>query len=114
MTEHSGQSGEALESARAVLAARDRDLAAADAELSAVIAGAHSAAADAIRRIEAMTAEIESAVVQHAADTPAQGREFARFLLDKQRELVDLVAAAKSDAAAKTAALQGLLHRYQG
>ena len=114
MTERGGQMGEALESARAVLAARTRDLADADAELSAVITGAHLAAVEAIRRIEAVQSEIEAAVAQHTGDTPAHGREFARFLLDKQRELVDLVTAAKSDAAAKTAALQGLLHRYQG
>lgn len=114
MTEHSGQTGEALQSARAVLAARDRDLADADAALSAVITGAHSAAVEAIRRIEAVQSEIEAAVACHTGDTPAQGREFARFLLDRYRELVDLGTAAKADAEAKTAALQGLLHRYQG
>lgn len=110
----SGQSGEALDSARAALAARDRDLAEADAELAGVISGAHAAALDAIRRIEAIRSEIELAVAGYDADTPGHGREVARLLLDKNRDLIDLVTAAKADAQAKTAALQELLHRYQG
>ncbi len=114
MAGNSGQSGEALDSARAALAARDRDLAEADAQLAGVISAAYTAATDAIRRIEAIQSEIDAAVAQYAGDTPAQGREVARLLLDKNRELVDLVTAVKADAQAKTAALQGLRHHYQG
>jgi hypothetical protein len=113
MAQHIGQSGEALASARSVLAARDRDLADADRELSVIVAGAYATATGAVRRLEAIHTEIEAAVAQQGAGTPAEGREFARFLLDRQHELVDIVTAAKADAAAKVAALQQLLVRYQ-
>ena len=60
------------------------------AELAAVVAGAHAAATEAIRRLEAISAEIEAAVAAAGRrTTPAEGREFARFLLDKHREIVD-------------------------
>lgn len=112
MAQH-GTSGEALASARSTLAARDRDLAAADRELSAVVAGAYVTATDAIRRVETIRAEIAAAVSGQSVGTPAEGRAFARFLLDKQRELVDIVTAAKADAAAKVSALQQLSARYR-
>lgn len=113
MAQHVGQSGEALASARSALAARDRDLTDADRELSTVVAGAYATATDAIRRLETIHVEIAAAVTEHGVGTPAEGREFARFLLDKQRELVDIVTAAKADAATKVSALQQLLSHYQ-
>jgi hypothetical protein len=113
MAQHVGQSGEALASARAALAARDGDLAEADRELSAAVAGAYASATDAIWRLETIRAELAAAVSGQSVETPAEGRAFARFLLDKQRELVDIVAAAKSDAATKVTALQQLSARYQ-
>ena len=113
MAQHSGQSGEAIASARTALAARDRELADADRELSTVLAGAYATASDAIRRLEAIRAEIDTAVAQQNVGTPAQGREFTRLLLDKQRELIEVVTAAKADAEAKASALQHLLRRYQ-
>lgn len=113
MAQHSGDAGEAMASARAVLAARDRDLADADAELTAVITGAYAGARDAISRLESIRTEVEAAAAHQDVQTPLQGREFARFLLDKQHEMIDIVAAAKADAAAKVAALQQLTARYQ-
>ena len=112
MAQH-GESGEALAAARAVLAARDSDLADADRELSAVVAGAYATATDAIRRLEAIQAEIAAAVTGQGVGTPAEGRAFARFLLDKQRELVDIISDAKADAAAKVSALEQLSARYR-
>ncbi len=112
MAQHVGQSGEALASARSALAARDRDIADADRELSGVVAGAYAAATDAIRRLEAIRAEIAAAVSGQGVGTPAEGRAFARFLLDKQRQILDTVTAAKADAAAKVSALQKLSDRY--
>ena len=108
-----GESGEALASARSALAARDGDLAAADRELSAVIAGAYATATEAIRRLEAIGAEIAAAVGGQSVETPAEGRAFARLLLDKQRELVDIVTAAKAGADAKVSALQQLSGQYR-
>ena len=113
MAQHVGQSGEALASARSALAARDRDLADADRELSAIVAGAYATATAAIRRLEAIRAEIAAAVSGQGVGTPAEGRAFARFLLDKQRELVDIVTVAKADAAAKASSLQQLSARYR-
>ncbi|HEY5149646.1 MAG TPA: DUF4226 domain-containing protein [Mycobacterium sp.] len=113
MAQHVGQSGEALAAARSALAARDSDLADADRELSAAVAGAYATATDAIRRLETIRAEIAAAVSGQGVGTPAEGRAFARFLLDKQRELVDIVTAAKAEVAAKVAALQQLSTRYR-
>ena len=113
MAQHVGQSGEALASDRSALAARDRDLADADRELSVAVAGAYATATAAIRRLEAIRAEIAAAVSGQGVGTPAEGRAFARFLLDKQRELVEIVTVAKADAAAKASALQQLSARYR-
>ena len=113
MAQHVGQSGEALASARSALAARDRDLAAADRELFAVVAGAYATATRAIRRVEAIRDEIAAALSAQSLGTPAQGRAFARFLLDKQREILDIVTAAGADADAKVSALQQLSYRYR-
>ena len=113
MAQHADSRGRPSQSARAVLAARDSDLADADRELSAVVAGAYATATDAIRRLEAIQAEIAAAVTGQGVGTPAEGRAFARFLLDKQHELVDIVTAANADAAAKVAALEQLSARYR-
>jgi hypothetical protein len=113
MAEHAGASGEALESARTLLAARDRDLAQADAELADVVSGAHAAATEAIRKLDAVTAEIEAAVAQRAVAAPSEGREFARFLIAKQHEIRDILTTARTDADAKVVVLQQLLDRYR-
>ena len=113
MAQHVGQSGEALASARSALAARDRDLADADRELSALVSGAYATATAAIGRLETIHAEIAAAVGGQGVGTPAEGRTFARFLLDKQREILDIVTAARADADAKVSALQQLSYRYR-
>jgi hypothetical protein len=113
MAEHAGASGEALESARSLLAARDRDLAEADAELADVVASAHAAATEAIRKLDAVNAEIEAAVAQRAVAAPSDGREFARFLIAKQHEISDVLTAVRADADTKVAVLQQLLDRYR-
>ncbi len=113
MAEHVGASGAALESARAVLAARDGDLARADAELASVLSGAHAAATDAIHRLDAVSAEIEAAVAQRATMEPHEGREFARFLIQKHRETLDILTAARADADAKVVVLRQLLAHYR-
>ena len=111
MAEHAGTSG--VEAARSLLAARDRDLAEADAELADVVSGAHAAATEAIRKLDAVSAEIEAAVAQRAVTAPSEGREFARFLIAKQREISDIVTAARADADTKVVVLQQLLDRYR-
>jgi hypothetical protein len=113
MAEHVGASGDALAAARSLLAERDRDLAEADAQLADIVSSAHAAATEAIRKLDAVNAEIESAVAQRAVTAPSEGREFARFLLAKQREISDIVTAARADADAKMVVLQELQGRYQ-
>jgi hypothetical protein len=113
MAEHVGAAGEAFASARLLLTARDRDLAEADAELAEVVSSAYAAATEAIRRLEGLRADIEVAVAQRAVAPPVEGREFARFLIAKQREIGDVLTAARTDADAKVAAIQQLLGRYR-
>ncbi|APE17428.1 hypothetical protein BOH72_21395 [Mycobacterium sp. WY10] len=113
MAEHAGASADALESARSLLAVRDRELAEADAELAEAVSSAHAAAAEAIRKLDAIQAEIEAAVAQQAVTAPVEGREFARFLLAKQREISDIVVAARAESDAKVVVLQQLMGRYR-
>ena len=113
MAEHAGASADALESARSLLAVRDRELAEADAELAEAVSGAHAAATEAIRKLDAIAAEIEAAVAQQAVTAPVEGREFARFLLAKQREISDILIAARAESDAKVVVLQQLLDRYR-
>lgn len=113
MAEHVGASGTALESARSLLAARDRELAEADAELAEVVSGAYAAATEAIRKLDAISSEIEAAVTKQAVSAPVESREFARFLLAKQREISDILLAARAESDAKAVVLQSLIGRYQ-
>ncbi|AQT78029.1 hypothetical protein B1R94_00420 [Mycolicibacterium litorale] len=113
MAEHVAAAGQALEASRSALAARDRELAEADADLAAVLAAAHDVATGAIRRLDAVSAEMEAAVAQRAVTTPHEGREFARFLLDKQHEIADIVNTARAASEAKAVALQHLQERYR-
>lgn len=112
MAQHIGLSGQALASARSALAARDRELADADRELSEVIAGAYATATAAIRRLEEINSDIDTVAADPIGTAP-QGRELARDLLGRQRELLDIVSAAKADVAAKVTALQQLRLRFR-
>lgn len=113
MAEHVGASGEALDTARSALADRDRELVDADIQLQEVVAGAHAAAVEAVRKLDAVSAEIEAAVAHRTVTAPAEGLEFARFLLDKQHEISDILTAARAAADAKTLVLQQLLDHYR-
>ncbi|KAA0101650.1 DUF4226 domain-containing protein [Mycolicibacterium sp. P1-5] len=113
MAEHVGASADALASARSLLAARDRELAAADAELAEAVSSAHAAATEAIRKLDGIHAEIEAAVDRQVVTAPVEGREFARFLLAKQREISDILIAARNESDAKAIVLRHLLERYR-
>ncbi|TGD90041.1 DUF4226 domain-containing protein [Mycolicibacterium sp. CH28] len=113
MAEHVAAAGEALEASRSALAARDRELAEADAELASVLASVHAAAVEAIGRLDRVSTEIESAVAHQLVAAPHEGREFARFLLDKHREIIDIVTVTRADAGTKAIALQHLQDRYR-
>ncbi|AKK25415.1 DUF4226 domain-containing protein [Mycobacterium sp. EPa45] len=113
MAEHVGASADALASARSLLAARDRELAEADAELAEAVSSAHAAATEAIRKLDAIHAEIEAAVARQAVSAPVEGREFARFLLAKQREISSILTAARAESDTKVIVLQRLLDQYR-
>lgn len=107
-----GQSWDALESARAALAAREADLAATDRVLADLLHEAHRMARDAIGRIETVRAVVES-VAAHHTGSPAGSRESARQLLSATRDLTAIVAEARSVAATKAVALQRLTDIYR-
>ena len=100
-----------LAAARAVLAARGGALADADRALTGVVGAAVAQATDAIRRIEAVQAEIESAAC--CDGTALQGREHARQLLQRQREIIAVITGTRAEVSAKTIVLQRLTEQYQ-
>ena len=105
-----GQGQHGLDAARAELIARDGALGDADRALTGVVSAAVAQAADAIRRIEAVQAEIDSTV---SDGTPLENRERARQLLHRQREVITIVTDARSDASAKIVELQRIRELYQ-
>ena len=107
-----GDSADALAAARQALAARDADLADADRMLAESVAAAHALAVDSIGRIDAITAEVEDVAAQQSKDSPAEAREVGRHLVARNREIAEVVQAAKTEVDAKTIALKQLTERY--
>lgn len=92
-----------------------RRVAEADRELADVLASAHAAMRESVRRLDAIAAELDRAVPdqdQLAVDTPMGAREFQTFLVAKQREIVAVVAAAHELDRAKSAVLKRLRAQY--
>ncbi len=117
MTEQIGPSVTALRSRQSLLANQQGAAAEADRLLGEVLASAHAATRESVRRLDVIAEEIESAVVQRerlAVDTPLGVREFQRFLLAKQREIRAVVADASELARAKSVVLETLRERYGG
>ncbi len=108
-----GDSADALTAARRALAARDIDLADADRALAEVLAGAHAIAVESIGRLDAISAEIESAATEQPHDSAAGAREVGRHLIDRNREIAEVLSAAKAAVDAKTVALKEVAARYQ-
>ena len=104
MTQYSGETGASLAAARAALAAGDRSLGEADRALAGVLGDAHRLAVESIRRIETVQSEID------ALDTGPEvdAHSCAHLLLDRNRELIGIITAARDDAAAKAIELQRL------
>ena len=107
-----------------MIAARERQSAlssqhgtAADADrvLAQVLASAHAAARESVRRLDAIAEQIDHAT-QHqfdlALDTPLGAREFQRFLAAKQREIVVVVADARELDRSNKAVLESLQAQY--
>lgn len=115
MAEQTGHSVAALQARQAALAQRHSDAADADRVLAETLATAHAVSIESISRLSAIAGEIENAVQNqhaHALDTPTGAREFQRFLIAKQREIMGIVARAHELDSAKRAELEALRPQY--
>ena len=117
MVDQEGHSATAVAAASSALSARHAAVTDADRALAEAVTAAHTVTVESLRRLDAIEADIDSAVANQemlALDTPAGAAEFHRYLLAKHREIIDIVSQAAADGEAKSAVLQGLLSRYQG
>ena len=105
-----GQRQDGLAAARAELAARDDVLGGADRALTDVVSAAVTQATDAIWRIEAVQAEIDTTVFD---GTDLENRERARRLLHRQREITAIITETSAEVSAKTTELQRIIEIYQ-
>jgi Domain of unknown function (DUF4226) len=115
MSEQTGPGLAAIQARQSALATRHDTVAEADRVLMDVLASAHAAMRESIRRLDAIGDEIERAVPRHnslAVDTPMGAREFQNFLVAKQREIAAVVADARELDRAKTAVLESLRGEY--
>jgi hypothetical protein len=99
------------------LSVRHRAAADADRRLAETVADAHAVTVEAVRRLDAIATEIDGAVSNQAAlgiDTAVGAREFQKFLIAKQREIMAVVSHARDVAGAKRAILDGLSEHYGG
>jgi Domain of unknown function (DUF4226) len=116
MADQAGGSASALATTQHALSARQRATEAADQTLSATLAAAHQLTVEALRKLDAIEAEIESAVArQHllALDTPQGARDFQKFLLTKHRDIGSVITDAVTAADAKVVNVQRLLDSYR-
>jgi uncharacterized protein DUF4226 len=117
MSEQAGPSLGAIQARQSALATRHSTVAEADRVLTDVLASAHAAMRESIRRLDAIADEIDRSVPHQgslAVDTPMGAREFQKFLVAKQREVVAVVADAHEFDRAKTAVLESLRGDYGG
>lgn len=108
-----GESPDPLESARRALAARDADLAAADRALADAVAEVHAIAVASIRRLDAIGAELDAIATAAPNDSPSAAHELSRYLIAKNRDIAAVVNDAKVAAQAKAIVLKELSVRYR-
>jgi Domain of unknown function (DUF4226) len=115
MAEQGGLSIAAIEDQQTALSAQHAAAAEADRVLTGALASAHAATVEGVRRLDAIAAEIDSAVTNQAAfgiDTAVGAREFQRFLVAKQREILAVVSGAQEIDSSQKAALDRLGEHY--
>jgi len=113
--EHAGPSVAALQTRQAALATQRDTVADADRVLAEVLASAHAAIRESVRRLDAIADEIDRAAsgrTELAVDTAMGAREFQKFLVAKQREIAAVVADAQELGRAKTVVLERLQVQY--
>ncbi len=115
MTEQAGPSIGAIGEKQAALSTQHSAATDADRVLAEALASAHAATAEGIRRLDAIATEIDGAVTNQAAlglDTAIGAREFQKFLIAKQREILAVVSDARELNGAKKAVLEKLSEHY--
>ncbi len=115
MSEQAGPSLGDIRARQSALAGQHGTASEADRVLAEVLASAHAATRESVRRLDAIAEEIDRAALQRgdlAADTPLGARELHRFLMDKQREIARVVSDARELGRAKRAVLEGLRAHY--
>jgi uncharacterized protein DUF4226 len=115
MSEQPEPSVAAARERQSALAGRHGVAAEADRVLAETLAGAHAAARESIRRLDAIAEQIDRAVLHQAElsiDTPMGAREFHKFLVAKQREIAAVLADAREFDHAKRAVLESLREQY--
>jgi hypothetical protein len=115
MAEQTGPSVAAMQGRQAALARQHSAAAEADRGLADALAAAHAATVEGARRLGTIAAEIDDAVQNQAAlavDTPLGAREFQRFLIAKQREIIAVVLHAHELDGAKKTVLETLRSQY--
>ncbi len=116
MAEQSGRSAADLRARLSALSERQGAVAEADRRLAAALAAAYASTLGALERLDRIEAEIESAVAApraFASDTTAGARELQRFLIAKQREIVEVIAEAAEQSELKAASVQQLTQMYR-
>lgn len=117
MSEQAGPSVAAVRARQLQLANQHAGAVDADRVLAEVLATAHTATRESVRRLDAIAEEIDHAVAHQAdlaLDTPLGARDFQRFLLAKHREIAAVVAEADELSREKRAVLDGLRAQYGG
>jgi hypothetical protein len=115
MAEQAGRSIGAIAEGQAALARQHGAAAEADHALAEALAKAHAATVDGVGRLDAIAAEIDTAVANQTAlglDTALGAREFQRFLIAKQREILSVISEARELATAQKAVLEKLAAGY--
>jgi hypothetical protein len=115
MAEQAGRSIDAIGEGQAALARQHAAAAEADRALAEALTSAHAATVEGVRRLDAIAAEIDHAVANQAAiglDTAMGAREFQKFLIGKQREIMAVVSDAHELDVAKRAVLEKLTAHY--
>ena len=113
MSEQANSSVAAMRARQSALASQHSTAADADRVLAEVLASAHAATCESVRRLDAIAEQIDRAAqTDLAVDTPMGAREFHKFLVAKQREIAAVVADAQELGRAKKAVLDGLRAQY--
>jgi hypothetical protein len=117
MAQQARRSIDAIGEKQAALSRQHNAAADADHALAEALASAHAATIEGITRLDAIAAEIDRAVQNQTAlglDTALGAREFQKFLVGKQREILAVVSGARELDGAKKAVLETLREHYTG